>query len=118
MHSKSRKKLKIAQEEFKLPPLLTDEEIEEIPPILPDITKWANDIAAYALESVVHHGKEWNGYKLVEGRSNRKYSDDDAVAKVAKSMGKRIFINRVCLTLPRCRSSWVRRTLKKSLVDY
>ena len=85
--ARTEEKLKIAQEEFKLPPLLTDEEIEELLPILPDITKWANDIAAYALESAVHHGKEWNGYKVVEGRSNRKYSDEDAVAKAAKEHG-------------------------------
>lgn len=85
--ARAEEKLKIAQEEFKLPPLLTDEEIEEILPILPDITKWANDIAAYALESAVHHGKEWNGYKVVEGRSNRKYFDEDAVAKAAKEHG-------------------------------
>ena len=85
--ARAEEKLKIAQEEFKLPPLLTDEEIEELLPILPDITKWANDIAAYALESAVHHGKEWNGYKVVEGRSNRKYSDENAVAKAAKEHG-------------------------------
>ena len=85
--ARAEEKLKIAQEEFKLPPLLTDEEIEELLPILPDITKWANDIAAYALESAVRHGKEWNGYKVVEGRSNRKYSDEDAVAKAAKEYG-------------------------------
>ena len=85
--ARAEEKLKIAQEEFKLPPLLTDDEIEELLPILPDITKWANDIAAYALESAVHHGKEWNGYKVVEGRSNRKYSDEDAVAKAAKEHG-------------------------------
>lgn len=85
--ARAEEKLKIAQEEFKLPPLLTDEEIEELLPILPDITKWANDIAAYVLESAVHHGKEWNGYKVVEGRSNRKYSDEDAVAKAAKEHG-------------------------------
>lgn len=85
--ARAEEKLRIAQEEFKLPPLLTDAEIEEILPILPDITKWANDIVAYALESAVRHGKEWNGYKVVEGRSNRKYSDDDAVAKAAKEHG-------------------------------
>lgn len=85
--ARAEEKLKIAQEEFKLPPLLTNEEIEELLPILPDITKWANDIAAYALESAVHHGKEWSGYKVVEGRSNRKYSDEDAVAKAAKEHG-------------------------------
>jgi len=78
---------RIAEEEFKLPPLLTDEEIESILPMLPDITKWANEISAYALEAALNHGKEWSGFKVVEGRSNRKFSDEDAVAAAAKEHG-------------------------------
>ena len=85
--ARAEEKLRIAEEEFKLPPLLTDTEIESILPMLPDITKWANDISAYALEMAVSRGKEWNGYKVVEGRSVRKYADEDAVAEVAKQNG-------------------------------
>ncbi len=29
----------------------------------------------------------WDGYKLVEGRTRRKYTDEDAVAKAAKAAG-------------------------------
>ena len=85
--ARAEEKLRIAEEEFKLPPLLTDNEIESILPMLSDITKWANDISAYALEMAVSRGKEWNGYKVVEGRSVRKYADEDAVAEVAKQNG-------------------------------
>ena len=85
--ARAEEKLRIAEEEFKLPPLLTDTEIELILPMLPDITKWANDISAYALEMAVSRGKEWNGYKVVEGRSVRKYADEDAVAEAAKQNG-------------------------------
>lgn len=67
------KKLRLAQSEFKLPPLLTDNEIEEILSKLSDLTKWANDIVAYATDAAINHGKEWSGFKVVEGRSNRKY---------------------------------------------
>lgn len=77
-------KLSLARFEFALPPLLTDGEIEEILSKLDDLTAWANDIKAYALETAVNHGKEWRGFKLVEGRSNRKYADEDAVIKAAK----------------------------------
>ena len=85
--ARAAEKLRIAEEEFKHPPLLTDDEIEEILPILQDITKWAEEISAYALEAAVNHGKEWNGYKVVEGRSNRKFADEVAVATAAKEHG-------------------------------
>lgn len=85
--ARAAEKLRIAEEEFKRPPLLTDSEIEALLPILPDITKWAEDISAYALEVAVNHGKEWNGFKVVEGRSNRKFADEAAVAEAAKEHG-------------------------------
>ena len=80
-------KLKLAQTEFKMPPLLTDSEIEEILNILPDLTKWANEITAYATDAAVNHGKEWDGFKVVEGRSVRKYKDEDAIADKAEASG-------------------------------
>lgn len=79
--------LKVAREEFGLPPLLTDEEVEALLPQLPDLVKWANDLQAYALDAAVNHGKQWNGFKVVEGRSIRKYADEDAVASAAEAYG-------------------------------
>lgn len=80
-------KLKLANKEFALPPVLTDEEIEEILSLLDDLTKWANDIMAYATSAAINHGKQWNGFKVVEGRSNRKYTDEAAAAEAAKVAG-------------------------------
>ena len=97
--ARAEEKLRIAEEEFKLPPLLTDTEIESILPMLPDITKWANDISAYALEMAVSRGKEWNGYKVVEGRSVRKYADEDAVAEAAKQNGYTDIYRKSLITL-------------------
>lgn len=85
--ARAEEKLKLAQKEFKMPPLLSDAEIEEILHIIPDLTKWANEIIAYATDAAMNHGKEWNGFKVVAGRSNRKYSDEEAVAKAAKEAG-------------------------------
>ena len=87
--ARAEEKLKLAQFEFTLPPLLTDADIEEILMKLDDLTSWANDIKAYALEAAVSHGKEWCGFKLVEGRSIRKYSNEEAVAEAAKAAGYR-----------------------------
>ena len=97
--ARAEEKLKVAQQEFKLPPVLTDEEIEAILPILPDITKWANDISAYALEMAINHGKEWSGFKVVEGRSIRKYKDEDAVAEAAKEHGYTDIYRKSLITL-------------------
>ena len=85
--ARAEEKLKLAQTEFKMPPLLTDNEIEEILFILPDLTKWANEITAYATDAAVNHGKEWNGFKVVEGRSVRKYKDEGAIAEKAVAGG-------------------------------
>ena len=78
--------MKLAQSEFKLPPLLTDAEIEAVLAKLPDIKKWAEEIQEYALQAALG-GKQWHGFKLVEGRSNRKYADEEAVVKAAKAAG-------------------------------
>lgn len=80
-------KLRLAEYEFSLPPLLSDEEIEDILGKLDDLTKWANEIAAYAQDAAVNHGKEWRGFKLVESRTNRKYMDEDAVISAANTAG-------------------------------
>jgi hypothetical protein len=79
-------KLTLAQYEFALPPLLTDAEIEDILAKVDDLVAWASDIKEYALQQAIC-GKEWNGLKLVEGRSNRKYIDDAIVAGVVENVG-------------------------------
>lgn len=85
--ARAEEKMKLARMEFKMPPLLTDAEIEEVLTVLPGLTKWANEITAYATEAAIYHGKEWNGFKVVEGRSNRKYRDEQLVAEAAKEHG-------------------------------
>ena len=85
--ARAEEKLRLAQYEFAKPPLLTDTEIEEILGKLDDLTKWANEIQAYALDAALNHGKQWSGWKLIEGRSNRKYTDEQAVADAAKQAG-------------------------------
>lgn len=85
--ARAEEKLQLAKYEFVQPPLLSDEEIEEILGKLDDLTKWANEIAAYAQDAAVNHGKVWQGFKLVESRTNRKYADETAVIEVANAAG-------------------------------
>ena len=84
--ARAEEKLNLARFEFALPPLLSDEDIEEILEKLDDLTSWAGAIKEYALQSAIN-GKMWNGWKLVAGRSVRKYSDENAVADAAKAAG-------------------------------
>ena len=85
--ARAEEKLRLAQYEFAKPPLLTDAEIEDILDALTDLTGWANEILAYAQDAALNHGKQWHGWKLVEGRSNRKYTDEQAVEEAARSAG-------------------------------
>lgn len=78
--------MELARYDFKLPPLLTDEEVEEILSRVDDLVAWASDIKVYALQQAIS-GKEWNGWKLVEGRSNRKYTNETAVAGAVTDAG-------------------------------
>ena len=85
--ARAEEKLRLAQYEFAKPPLLTDAEIEDILDKLSDLTSWANEIMAYAQDAALNHGKLWRGWKVVEGRSNRKYSDEQAVIEAANAAG-------------------------------
>lgn len=78
--------LELARYDFNLPPLLTDEEVEEILSRVDSFLSWATDIKEYALQQAIR-GKEWTGWKLVEGRSNRRYTNEIAVADTVISAG-------------------------------
>lgn len=42
---------------------------------------------AYAQAKAINEGKRWDGFKIVEGRSNRKYADEDKIAEVCRNNG-------------------------------
>ncbi len=78
--------LALAKYDFNLPPKLSDADIEAILPVLDDLARWAEDIKDYALARAMS-GKAWSGFKVVEGRSNRRYTNPDAVAEVIAKAG-------------------------------
>ena len=92
-------KLQLAQYEFAMPPLLTDAEIEDILGKLDDLTKWANEIVAYAQDAAINHGKVWRGYKVVESKTNRKYTNEAAVAQAANAAGYRDIYRKSLITI-------------------
>ena len=78
--------LLLAQHDFKLPPLLEDSEIEIILSRTDQLVSWVSDIKEYALRQAVS-GKDWAGFKLVEGRSNRRYTNEAAVVQAVSKAG-------------------------------
>lgn len=77
--ARAEENLKMAEYDFADPPTLSHEEIASILEKVDELQKWAKDIAEYALEQAERHGVKFDGWKLVEGRSNRRYTDTEMV---------------------------------------
>lgn len=78
--------LQMAQYDFAVPDTLSDDEISIILDRAETFIGWVNDIKSYALEQAIS-GRNFPGFKVVEGRSNRKYTDEAAVAAVVTDAG-------------------------------
>ena len=79
--------LDMAKLEFRQPALLTDDEVAEVIAKADELSKWAADVYAFAQDEAIIHGKQWPGYKVVEGRSSRKYTSDEEVVNAATQAG-------------------------------
>lgn len=85
----------VAQQEFgpiqdAQPPLPESLSADRIAALLPKadmVIDWFNDLKAYALKQAIEHDNIVPGFKLVEGRSNRKYKDQDQVAQALLAEG-------------------------------
>lgn len=105
--------VKMAQYEFADPHLLTEKQLVDIYRQIPMLVDWANSVHDHMTEEA-KAGKHWPGYKLVEGRSIRKWSDEkvveellhalnfnekdylkrqlEGIAKIEKLAGKEVFV--------------------------
>lgn len=84
--TRAEKQLELAQYDFAKPDLLQPDEIGEILRRAEELQKWAADVQAYALQEALA-GQHYDGWKLVEGRSVRKYADDLKVAETLQAAG-------------------------------
>lgn len=78
--------LELARLDFKPPAELDDTEIAEVLTKVDGLTAWATDVKEYALNQALS-GKKYKGFKLVEGRSVRKYTDETRVAELVEQAG-------------------------------
>ncbi len=78
--------LEMAKYDFAMPATLEDAEIVAILARADELSVWAADVKEFALQQALS-GIKYDGYKVVEGRSNRRYTDEAAVADAVKKAG-------------------------------
>ena len=78
--------MELAKYDFELPASLDELEIAEILAKVDTLVAWANDIKDYALQKALS-GITYDGFKVVEGKSNRRYTDDQVVAATISNAG-------------------------------
>lgn len=83
---RARKNLETEKFELKKGPLLSPGEIGEALKKAVDLAKWAEDLKEYALAESLK-GNDIPGWKAVEGRGNRNFTDNDLAIKKLKDAG-------------------------------
>lgn len=78
--------LELARYDFEMPATLEDDEIAAILIKADELAAWVADVKEFALQQALS-GVKYDGFKIVEGRSNRKYTDENAVADTVKKAG-------------------------------
>ena len=72
---------------FKQPGLVSLDELTKILPTLNRISSWIESVFAYISSEAINHGVPIRGYKVVEGRSKRVFTDTKAVVETATQNG-------------------------------
>ena len=78
--------LELAKYDFAMPAELEDYEIDAILMRIGQFISWAADVKEYALNQALL-GTDYGHFKVVEGRSNRKYVSDADVASAVQKAG-------------------------------
>lgn len=91
---RAQKNLEMMRYDFKLPPELGDSEVADILTIADDLESWVKDIREYAVRTLLT-GSRIEGWKIVEGRSNRKYTDESKVAEAVIAAGLDPYVKKI-----------------------
>lgn len=79
--------MEIVKDDFADPVLISDEQIVDIINRHKGFLSWIKSVNEHALRLAITEGKKWPGLKLVEGRSNRIYSDEGLVVQMIVDAG-------------------------------
>lgn len=109
-------------ENYRIKTTLTDGEIGHILGEIDDLTKWAEDLKAAALTKI-QEGGDIPGWKVVEGKSNRKFKDgteEKAIVAAARKAGfeKALLYETKMLTLSQIEKLMGKKTFTEALGQY
>lgn len=85
--ARSEYNLELSKLEFRNPDTLEEWEIGEILQRAEELNSYVSDVRDYVFDQALNHGKKYEGWKLVEGRSNRKYLDEGKVRETLIEAG-------------------------------
>lgn len=84
---------------FRAPGLVSFSELVKVLPTLNRISSWIESVFAFVSGEAINHGVAVEGYKVVEGRSKRVFTDTKAVIKAAEAEGYTDIYKQELLTL-------------------
>ena len=111
--------LAAAQLDFVMPPQLTDAEVAEALTLGQRLKSWISDLEEYALHACLD-GRELPGWKAVEGRSVRTWTDPDAAFTAARAAGipEEMLYERKPVTLAALEKLMGKKPFAETMADY
>ena len=103
---------------FKQPGLIPISELAEILPTLNRISSWIEAVFAFVSSEAINHGVPIPGYKVVEGRSKRIFTDTKAVVDVAVQNGYTDLYKQTLITLTEFEKMVGKKKLNELLGEY
>jgi len=79
--------LELAAKEFEDAALMDNTEVAGVLARLPGLLAWAEQVKTYAQDAAVNRGERFPGFKVVEGRANRRYTNEHAIEIRLKKAG-------------------------------
>lgn len=118
---RARSEFNTSLEEYKSmkPPIISNEEVGQILERAKNLAKWVSDLEEYALGECLK-GNEIAGWKAVEGRSVRQFTDQDKAFEILKANGiaEEMLYERKPLTLAATEKLIGKPKFKELLVQY
>lgn len=103
---------------FKQPGLIPITDLAEILPTLNRISSWIEAVFAFVSSEAINHGVPIPGYKVVEGRSKRVFTDTKAVVDTAVQNGYTDLYKQTLITLTEFEKMMGKKKFNELLGEY